>query len=87
MRGVGERTVVQLEEAGYKSISELLREDEDRLGIKSGLGVKKVRALRQSAKEFVQNERLILAEARRVALAAGATLQGAEAAPEEADRP
>lgn len=88
VRGVGERTVVQLEEAGYKSISELLREDEDRLGIKSGLGVKKVRALRQSAKEFVQNERLILAEARRVALAAGATLQGAESsASEEADRP
>ncbi|NUO52954.1 MAG: transcription termination/antitermination protein NusA [Polyangiaceae bacterium] len=87
VRGVGERTVVQLEEAGYKSISELMREDEDRLGIKSGLGVKKVRALRQSAKEFVQNERLILAEARRVALAAGATLQGAEAASEEADRP
>ena len=87
VRGVGERTVVQLEEAGYKSISELLREDEDRLGIKSGLGVKRVRALKQSAKEFVQNERLILAEARRVALAAGATLQGAEAASEEADRP
>jgi transcription termination/antitermination protein NusA len=87
VRGVGERTVVQLEEAGYKSISELMREDEDRLGIKSGLGVKRVRALKQSAKEFVQNERLILAEARRVALAAGATLQGAEAASEEADRP
>ncbi len=76
VRGVGERTVVQLEEAGYKSISDLLREDEDRLGIKSGLGIKRVRALRVSAKEFVQNERLILAEARRVALAEGATVGG-----------
>ncbi|MBL9022180.1 MAG: transcription termination/antitermination protein NusA [Myxococcales bacterium] len=80
VRGIGERTVVQLEEAGYKSISDLLREDEDRLGIKSGLGVKKVRALRQNAKEFVQNERLILAEARRVALQGAASTEEVEQA-------
>ncbi len=80
VRGIGERTVVQLEEAGYKSISDLLREDEDRLGIKSGLGVKKVRTLRQNAKEFVQNERLILAEARRVALQGAASTEEVEQA-------
>ncbi len=74
IRGVGERAVVQMEEAGYKSISEVLREDEDRLGIRSGLGLKKVRAIRQSAKEFLQNEKVILAEARRVALAEGAVM-------------
>lgn len=64
VKGVGERTVQQLEESGYKTMNELLREDEDRLAIRSGLRVAKVRAIRASAKEFVQNEKAILAAAR-----------------------
>jgi N utilization substance protein A len=72
VKGVGERTVQQLEEAGYKSIPELMREDEDRLAIRSGLRIAKVRAIRASAKEFVQNEKAILAAAREPAAEATA---------------
>ncbi len=64
VKTVGDRTVQQLEEAGYKSIHEVLREDEDRLALRTGMRIAKVRALRAAAKEFVQNEKAILAEAR-----------------------
>jgi N utilization substance protein A len=52
IRGIGERTIVLLEEAGYKSVDDLLREDEDRLAIRTGLGIKKARAIKQGAREF-----------------------------------
>jgi N utilization substance protein A len=89
VKGVGERTVVQLEEAGYKSIADVLREDEDRLGIKSGLGIKRIRVIRQAAREFIQQEKTILADAKRAALAENPALAqeappGAEEASERA---
>ncbi|HQY61957.1 MAG: transcription termination/antitermination protein NusA [Myxococcales bacterium] len=56
LRGVGERTVQLLEEAGYRTIEEILREDEDKLAIKTGLGIKKARALKQGAESFLANE-------------------------------
>jgi N utilization substance protein A len=65
VRGVGERTANQLEEAGYKSVGELLREDEDRLAIRTGLRIAKVRILRAAAKDFLANEKQMLAEARK----------------------
>ena len=34
----------------------LLREDEDKLAIKTGLGIKKARALKQGAESFLANE-------------------------------
>ncbi|NUP10186.1 MAG: transcription termination/antitermination protein NusA [Polyangiaceae bacterium] len=70
VKGVGERTVQQLEEAGYRTINEVLREDEDRLAIRSGQRIAKVRALRAAAKEFIQNEKQILIAAREPSAAA-----------------
>lgn len=56
VRGVGERTVQLLEDAGYRSVDDILREDEDKLAIKTGLGIKKARALKQGAQYFLANE-------------------------------
>jgi N utilization substance protein A len=71
IRGVGERTLVLIEEAGYRTVEDLLREDEDRLAIRSGLGIKKARAIKQGAREFVESEQKVMdagrADARRVA--------------------
>jgi N utilization substance protein A len=74
IRGVGERTLTLLEEAGYKAVEDVLREDEDRLAIRSGLGIKKARAIKQGARDFVESEQKVLeaarADARRAAEAA-----------------
>src|SRR3954462_4417042 len=71
IRGVGDRTVLLLEEAGYKSVEDLMREDEDRLAIRTGLGIKKARAIKLGAREFVDSEQKVLeaarADARRAA--------------------
>jgi N utilization substance protein A len=64
VRGVGERTISLLEEAGYKSVEDVLREDEDRLAIRSGLGIKKARAIKQGARDFVDSEQKVLEAAR-----------------------
>jgi N utilization substance protein A len=64
VRGVGERTIVLLEEAGYKSVEDLLREDEDRMAIRTGLGIKKARAIKQGARDFVDSEQKVLDAAR-----------------------
>jgi N utilization substance protein A len=78
VKGIGDRTVLSLEEAGYKSINELLREDEDRLAIKSGLRIAKVRSLRLAAKEYLEGEKKMLAELRAAAGAAASESAGAE---------
>ncbi len=67
--GVGERTVVLLEEAGYRSPEDVAREDEDRLAIRTGLGIKKARAIKQGLKDFLANESRGIEDSRR-ALAA-----------------
>ncbi len=64
VRGVGERTIQLLEEAGYKSVDDVLREDEDKLAIKTGLGIKKARAIKQGAQYFVENEHKLFEAAR-----------------------
>ncbi len=56
VRGVGERTVQLLEDAGYRSVEDIMREDEDKLAIKTGLGIKKARALKQGAEYFLSSE-------------------------------
>jgi N utilization substance protein A len=73
VRGVGERTVQLLEDAGYRSIEDILREDEDKLAIKTGLGIKKARALKQGAEHFLANEWKQIEAARRAAAAAAAS--------------
>jgi N utilization substance protein A len=65
IRGVGERTIQLLEDAGYKTVEDILREDEDKLAIKTGLGIKKARAIRHGAEHFVSSEAKAIEAARR----------------------
>jgi N utilization substance protein A len=81
VRGVGERTVQLLADAGYRSVDEIMREDEDKLAIKTGLGIKKARALKQGAEQFLQSEWKPIEAARKSAAAAAAAAQKAEAPP------
>ncbi len=67
VRGVGERTVQLLEDAGYRSVEDIMREDEDKLAIKTGLGIKKARALKQGAEHFQQSEWKVIDAARKAA--------------------
>lgn len=73
IRGVGQRTVQLLEEAGYRTVEDVLREDIDRLAIRTGLGIKKARLIKQGAQYFVESEQKVLEaarlEARRTAAA------------------
>jgi transcription termination/antitermination protein NusA len=56
VRGVGLRTLQLLDEAGYRTVQELSREDADRLAIKTGLGIKKARQIQQGAQYFLDHE-------------------------------
>jgi N utilization substance protein A len=67
VRGVGERTIQLLNEAGYRSAEDIRKEDEDRLAIKTGLGIKKARAIKQGAEHFLTNESKLIDAARKVA--------------------
>ncbi len=67
VRGVGDRTVQLLEEAGYKSVEDVQREDEDKLAIKTGIGIKKSRVIKAGAQYFLQNEWKQLEAARKKA--------------------
>ncbi|HEX8791121.1 MAG TPA: transcription termination factor NusA [Polyangiaceae bacterium] len=69
IRGVGERTVQLLEDAGYKSVEDILREDEDKLAIKTGLGIKKARAIKHGAEQFLSGDAKAIEAARREAAA------------------
>ena len=69
IRGVGERTVQLLEDAAYKTVEDILREDEEKLAIKTGLGIKKARAIKQGAEHFLSNEAKEIEAARREAVA------------------
>jgi len=65
IRGVGERTVQLLEDAGYRTVEDILREDEDKLAIKTGLGIKKARAIKQGAGQFLAGDAKTIEAARR----------------------
>ncbi|HOD21501.1 MAG TPA: transcription termination/antitermination protein NusA, partial [Polyangiaceae bacterium] len=67
IRGVGQRTVTLLEEAGYRTVEDVLREDIDRLAIRTGLGIKKARLIKQGAQYFVESEQKVLDDARQEA--------------------
>ena len=45
VHGLGARTLTLLEDGGYKTLASVCREDEDRLGIRTGLGLKKAAAI------------------------------------------
>ncbi len=79
VRGVGDRTIQLLEEAGYRSVEDVHREDEDKLAIKTGLGIKKARAIKQGAEHFLGNESKVIESARREAVAKAAANKEREA--------
>jgi N utilization substance protein A len=68
IRGVGERTVQLLEDAGYRTVEDILREEEDKLAIKTGLGIKKARAIKQGAEHFLSTDARTIEAARREAV-------------------
>ncbi len=78
LQGIGQRTVQLLEEAGYKRVDDLAREDPDRLAIRTGLGIKKARQIHESARHFLADEWKEIEEARSRHAA-----EGAEAHPSE----
>ena len=61
VRGVGERTMEMLAEAGYRTIEDLAGEqDVDRMVSSTGLGIKKVRQILQGALQFLEKETQII---------------------------
>jgi transcription termination/antitermination protein NusA len=80
--GVGLRTLQLLEEAGYRTVPDLAREDADRLAIRTGLGIKKARQIQQGAEYFLTSEAREIEETR--AQLAAARAAAAAAAPSQA---
>jgi N utilization substance protein A len=76
--GVGLRTLQLLEEAGYRTVTDLAREDADRLAIRTGLGIKKARQIQQGAEYFLRSEAHEI-EQTRAQLAAARAAQAAAA--------
>ena len=66
VKGVGVRTQQFLEEGGYRGIQDVVREDPDRLAIRSGLSHKKARAVQAAAREFMEGEAREIEAARAV---------------------
>ena len=56
VRGVGLRTLQFLEEGGYRSVRDVVKEDPDRLSIRSGLSNRKARQVQAAAREFLEGE-------------------------------
>jgi predicted RecB family nuclease len=58
VRGVTERVVEMLDQAGYKTVEQLYSEtDVDRLAISTGLDQRRAAAVREGVVEFVEHER------------------------------
>ncbi len=65
--GVGLRTLQFLEEGGYRTLRDIVREDPDRLAIKTGLLNRKARQVQQAARRFVEVEWPALQRERQLA--------------------
>jgi N utilization substance protein A len=92
VRGVGGRTLELLEGAGYRSVEDLYHEaDEDRLAIRTGLGLKKARQIKQGARSFIESEMKVIEAAREAAVASGEIVEtaddDAEGAAEQGEAP
>jgi transcription termination/antitermination protein NusA len=83
VRGVGERTIQLLGEAGYRSVEDIYKEDEDKLAIKTGLGIKKARVIKQGAEHFLSSESKPLEALRRQAAKAAKDRESEELAAEQ----
>lgn len=93
IRGIGERTIELLSDAGYKSVDDLAsEEDVDRLAINTGLGLRKARQIKEGIQQYLDSEASILNElqeqARQKAAqqAEEAAAAAEQAASEEAER-
>ena len=64
---VGQRTMQVLEDANYRTVEDLAKEDPDRLALRTGLGVKKAKAVGDGAKYFLAHELSELVAARTAA--------------------
>jgi len=64
VRGVTDKTAEVLEQNGYKTVEAILAEPEDKLAVKTGLGIKKARAIRQGAQSFAEAEQRVSKEPR-----------------------
>jgi N utilization substance protein A len=73
VRGVGVRTQQLLEEGSYRGIQDVVREDPDRLAIRSGLSHKKARAVQAAAREFLEGEAKEIDAARSILLSSAAS--------------
>jgi N utilization substance protein A len=79
VRGLGLRSLQLLEEGGYRTLRDVVREDPDRLAIKSGRSNKKARSVQRAARDFIERE---LPELERARLAHHEQLaRDAEASP------
>jgi N utilization substance protein A len=67
VRGVGDRSVMLLEEAGYKTIDDIRREDDERLAVRTGLGIRKVRSIKAAIDAFMTGEWKSIEAARKAA--------------------
>ncbi len=83
VRGIGDRTIQLLSEAGYRTVEDIHREDEDKLAIKTGLGIKKARAIKQGAELFLGTEAKPLEAQRRLAAKAAKERESEEHLAEE----
>jgi N utilization substance protein A len=79
--GVGHRTLTLLEDGGYKSLTSIVKEDADRLGIRTGLGLKKAALVKAAIEEFAASEQRLYAEARDQAERTGLTAAAEPPAP------
>jgi N utilization substance protein A len=66
---VGARTLQAIEDANYRTVEDLAKEDPDRLALRTGLGVKKAKAVRDGARNFLEHELAELMSGRAAARA------------------
>jgi N utilization substance protein A len=83
VRGIGDRTIQLLNEAGYRSVEDVAREDEDKLAIKTGLGIKKAKAIKQGVDHFLGTESKPLEAQRRLAARAAKDRESEQALADE----
>jgi N utilization substance protein A len=72
VKGIGAHTATLLEEAGYKTVEDVSREDEEKLASKTGLLPTKAASVKQAAAQFLGGEWKVIDEARKEAAKAAA---------------
>ena len=78
VRGVGEKTIEQLQMAGYKTVEDIANEkDIAKLGDVPGVGIKKARQLKSAAENYLLEEAKLRAELNAERAAGGAPASAA----------